>query len=57
MEMTLDTWQIAINRVHPSQQELANMYDSSATRWHSTISRLGYLKAYANLFGRLQREG
>ena len=57
MEMTLGTWQIAINRVHPSQQELANMYDSSATRWHSTIRKLGYLKAYIDLFGRLQREG
>lgn len=56
MEMTLGTWQIAINRIHPSQQELAKMYDSSATRWHSTIRKLGYLKAYTDLFGRLQHE-
>ncbi|NJK32094.1 MAG: class I SAM-dependent methyltransferase [Deltaproteobacteria bacterium] len=29
------------------------MYDRSASRWHASISRLGYLTAYTNLFERL----
>ncbi len=54
MEMTLGTWHIAIERTRPDTTELSRMYDADAARWHNSIGRLGYLRAYADLFRRLR---
>jgi demethylmenaquinone methyltransferase/2-methoxy-6-polyprenyl-1,4-benzoquinol methylase len=40
-----------------SASDLAARYDAAAPRWHRTMRRLGYPRAYARLFARLQAEG
>lgn len=57
MEMTLGTWHIAIERTRPNEADLRRMYDADAARWHNSISRLGYVAAYADLFRRLWADG
>lgn len=44
-------------RTLPSASELAAMYDGAASRWHSSLQRLGYPRAYADLFARLHALG
>ncbi len=41
----------------PSASELAAMYDGAASRWHRSLQRLGYPRAYADLFARLRALG
>lgn len=53
MQLTIGDWQIDVRRRPTTPGALAAMYDRSASRWHTSISRLGYLRAYSDLFERL----
>ena len=44
-------------RTLPPASELAAMYDEAASRWHRSLQRLGYPRAYADLFARLHALG
>ena len=57
MEKVFGTWRISVERTPLTDTELARMYDLAAPSWHSSISLLGYLQAYADLFARLRTEG
>ncbi|MGB3634106.1 MAG: methyltransferase domain-containing protein [Rubrobacteraceae bacterium] len=57
MELTLGTWRVSVERTAPEAVELAAMYDAAAHRWHHSIERLGYSRAYSKLFGRLFSDG
>ncbi len=53
MNLTLGTWQIAINRIQATEPEVATMYDFDTLYWHQAIASLGYLRAYQMLFEHL----
>lgn len=57
LEMTLGTWRLTLERLPPTPLELKRMYDASAARWHRSLERLGYLRAYRGLFQCLQTAG
>ena len=57
MDMTLGTWRISIQRIPPTSAELAALYDNAAHYWQGALRRLGFLRAYADLFARLQDDG
>lgn len=54
MELTFGTWRIAIEQIRPSQTELAHTYNQAAAQWESSIKRLGYVRAYADLFKQIE---
>jgi len=57
MDMTLGTWRVSIQRMPPTSAELAALYDRAAHYWQNALRRLGFLRAYADLFARLQDDG
>jgi demethylmenaquinone methyltransferase/2-methoxy-6-polyprenyl-1,4-benzoquinol methylase len=57
MDMTLGTWRVSIQRIPPTSAELAALYDRAAHYWQDALWRLGFLRAYADLFARLQDDG
>ena|SRR6266545_4295893 len=57
MDMTLGTWRVSIHRIPPTSAELAALYNHAAHYWQGAIRRLGFLRAYADLFARLQDDG
>src|SRR5689334_10809009 len=54
MDMTLGTWRVSIQRIPPTSAELAALYNAAAHYWPTVLRRLGFLRAYADLFARLQ---
>ena len=54
MDMTLGTWRVSIQRIPPTSAELAALYDNAAHYWQNALRRLGFLRAYTDLFARLQ---
>jgi demethylmenaquinone methyltransferase/2-methoxy-6-polyprenyl-1,4-benzoquinol methylase len=57
MEATIGSWRIEVQRIPLTQPELVGMYDRAATRWHRSVRRLGYGRAYATLLAKLGRGG
>jgi ubiquinone/menaquinone biosynthesis C-methylase UbiE len=57
MDMTLGTWHVSIQRIPPTSAELAALYDRAARSWTGGLGRLGFPRAYADLFARLQDDG
>ena len=57
VEMTLGTWRISVERIAPTEAELAAMYDETAESWHDRLALLGYPQAYEDLFDRLLANG
>ena len=57
MDMTLGTWRVSIHRIPPTSAELAALYNAAAHYWQNALWRLGFLRAYADLFARLQDDG
>ncbi len=57
MEWIIGWWQISIQRVWPTNEQLTQMYNMAAPSWHRLIQCLGVNRAYAQLFQSLQQEG
>ena len=57
MDITLGTWRVSIQRIAPTSAELAALYNAAAHYWPTALRRLGFLRAYADLFARLQDDG
>lgn len=54
MQIQILTWQLSVERIKPTPEELIEKYNSLADRWQQKIQRFGYDKAYASLFARLR---
>ncbi|MUL37041.1 class I SAM-dependent methyltransferase [Gloeocapsopsis dulcis] len=57
MEWVIGWWQISIQRVCPTNEQLRQMYNKAAPRWHAYLQFLGYHRAYVKLFRSLQQSG
>jgi len=57
MDITLGTWRVSIQRIPPTSAELAALYDCAAHSWQGGLRLLGFPRAYADLFARLQDDG
>jgi len=57
MHLTFGDWRVSVERLPPTSDQLAAMYDRAAHRWQSIIQRWGYDHAYTDLFAHLQRAG
>ena len=57
MQLSIGYWQISIKLFWPSNDQLADIYNKAAPRWHTVIRRPGYCHAYSRLFQRLTHEG
>lgn len=57
MEWTIGWWQISIQRVWPTNEQLSRMYNTAAPCWHHHLQFLGYNYTYARLFQSLQQSG
>jgi SAM-dependent methyltransferase len=57
MEWIIGYWRISIERVFPTIDQLTQIYDGAAPNWHHILQRLGYNRAYAQLFQTLQKSG
>lgn len=54
MQLTIGLWQLRLERVLPTEGEVATMYDSAAAHWQQRLQRIGYQDAYVDLFQRLR---
>ncbi len=54
MKLTVGWWQISVQRVYPTYDQLKSMYDDAARCWHHQILQLGYFQAYRSLFESLR---
>ena len=50
MQVQILTWQLSVERIKPSSEDLINKYNAVAHGWQQKIQRFGYDKAYASLF-------
>lgn len=57
MQWVIGYWQISIQRVFPTKEQLTQSYNTVAPSWHRLVQRFGYDHAYAKLFQSLQQEG
>lgn len=57
MEITVGSWRIAVEQVTPTVEELSQAYDIAAPRWHQSIRRMGFIRAYQSIFEQLQANG
>ncbi|MDX1958281.1 MAG: class I SAM-dependent methyltransferase [Leptospiraceae bacterium] len=57
LEINFGTWEIVIKRSSPELVDLQVMYSKAAKTWHDSVSRLGFMNAYENLFMTLKNEG
>lgn len=57
MHVRFLNWQLSVERVIYTEEQLAQMYNTAAARWESSIARMGYPGAYARLFARLAANG
>lgn len=53
----LDFRRTSVERVPPTDTELAAVYDAAAEYWHDRLALLGYPRAYEGLFERLLADG
>ncbi len=51
------TRRTSVERIPPTDTELAAIYDAAAEHWHDRLDLLGYPRAYENLFDRLLANG
>lgn len=57
MEWIVGWWQISVQRVYPTNSELAKTYNQAAGWWHQHLQLLGYGRAYRQLWRSLRRGG
>ncbi len=57
MEWTIGWWQISIQRVYPTPQQLSQTYNRAASWWHQHLRLLGYGYAYRALWQSLKNTG
>ncbi|HEY9661879.1 MAG TPA: class I SAM-dependent methyltransferase [Allocoleopsis sp.] len=50
MEWTFGWWQISVQRVYPTPQQLSQTYNQAASWWHQHLRLLGYSHAYRALW-------
>ncbi|MEM7532705.1 MAG: class I SAM-dependent methyltransferase [Chloroflexota bacterium] len=50
MQVQFLTWQLSVERIKPTPEELVETYNSIADQWQQKIQRFGYDRAYASLF-------
>ena len=55
MEWTIGWWQVSVQRVYPTNAELAHIYNQASVWWHQHLSLLGYRAAYRQLWRSLQK--
>ena len=56
MEWNIGYWQISLQRVYPTNEQLSRMYSAAAPRWNRLVHHLGISHAYAKLFRSLQKD-
>lgn len=54
MEWTIGWWQISVQRVYPTTQQLSQTYNQAAFWWHQHLRLLGYSDAYKELWRSLE---
>ncbi|MFK7802466.1 MAG: class I SAM-dependent methyltransferase [Anaerolineae bacterium] len=54
MEIIIGSWRVAIEQVSPSVEELSQKYSLAAPRWHQSIQRMGFIRAYQSIFSQLR---
>ncbi|MBD2338148.1 methyltransferase domain-containing protein [Calothrix sp. FACHB-156] len=54
MEWTIGWWQISVQRVYPSKEQLSQTYNQAASWWHQHLQLLGYSHAYRELWRSLK---
>lgn len=57
MEWTFGWWQISVQRVYPTTQQLSQTYNQAASWWHQHLRLLGYGHAYRALWRSLENIG
>lgn len=57
MEWVIGYWQISVQRVYPTTEQLSRMYNTAAPYWRHHLQWLGYSRAYTELFQSLQHSG
>ncbi|HEY9620264.1 MAG TPA: class I SAM-dependent methyltransferase [Crinalium sp.] len=57
MEWTFGWWQISVQRIYPTTQQLSQTYDQAACWWHQHLRLLGYGHAYRALWRSLENTG
>jgi ubiquinone/menaquinone biosynthesis C-methylase UbiE len=57
MEWTIGWWQISVQRVHPTPQQLSQTYNRAASWWHQHLRLLGYGYAYRAMWRSLKNTG
>lgn len=57
MQSNIGNWTVSIERASYTRDDLAHKYDELSPTWDSTLSRLGFDKAYCGLFMRLKAQG
>jgi demethylmenaquinone methyltransferase/2-methoxy-6-polyprenyl-1,4-benzoquinol methylase len=57
MEWTVGWWQVSVQRVYPTNSELAKTYNQAAGWWHQHLQILGYGRAYRQLWRSLSKGG
>ncbi|MEM9954930.1 MAG: class I SAM-dependent methyltransferase [Chloroflexota bacterium] len=57
MQAHIGRWTISIEREPFTTDTLTDKYDALSLVWDATLSRLGFDRAYANLFSGLQKRG
>lgn len=55
MQLQLLTWQLTIERVKPTPDELIRKYNTIAHQWQQKIQRFGYDRAYAGLLAQIEK--
>jgi demethylmenaquinone methyltransferase/2-methoxy-6-polyprenyl-1,4-benzoquinol methylase len=50
MEWTFGWWQISVQRIYPTTQQLSQIYNQAASWWHQHLRLLGYGHAYRALW-------
>ena len=56
MEWSIGYWQISIQRVYPTNEQLSRMYNAAAPGWNRLVHHLGIRHAYTKLFRSLQKD-
>lgn len=57
MEWTVGWWQVSVQRVYPTNLELAEAYNRASAWWHQHLQVLGYGRAYQQLWRSLRKGG
>ena len=56
MEATIGSWQISVQRIWPTGDQLAEIYDAAAPWWHRRMERFGHIRAYGRLIQELRTD-